>query len=97
MRICVRSTTEENLSLLLSPLCPQSAGSGFSDAGQGLCALGLLDFSKQSPMFPGFLPLHSWTTEAPLPYPRLNDHPSMALASVEAPEVLFRKLDPSVT
>jgi hypothetical protein len=53
---------------------------------------GPLDFFKQNSVFPGFVPLHSWTTEAHLPGMELNDHSSMVLASMQAPEVLFRKL-----
>lgn len=72
MRTRVRASgAEENLDLLPS-LCPQSAGCRLLDAGRGLCVLGLLAFSKQSPVFPGFLPLHSWTTEAPLPCAELK-------------------------
>lgn len=58
---------------------------------------GPLDFFKQNSVFPGFPPLPSWTTEAHLPCTALNDLPSMVLASMEGPGVLFRKLGLSVT
>lgn len=70
MRTCVKSTDEVlRRTLLLSFLscvCPRSAGYSLLDAGQGLCALGLLEFFKQNSVFPGFPPLHSWTMEAHL-------------------------------